>query len=44
MYIIYYEYIINQNHMGARLNVKMPSYQYGDPHIKDKTVSRPSYV
>ena len=29
---------------GVRLNVKMSSYQYRDPHIKDKTVSRPSYL
>ena len=24
---------------GDRLNIKMPSYQYRDPHVKDKTVS-----
>ena len=24
---------------GGRLNIKTPSYQYGDPHVKDKTVS-----
>ena len=30
---------------GGRLNVKeMLSYQYRDPHVKDKTVSRPSYL
>ena len=29
---------------GGRLNVKMSSYQYRDPHVKDKTVSRPSYL
>ena len=31
---------------GARLNtfIKMPSYQYRDPHVKDKTVSWPSYL
>ena len=23
---------------------KMSSYQYRDPHVKDKTVSRPSYL
>ena len=28
---------------GGRLNIKM-SYQYMDPHVKDKTVSRPSYL
>ena len=26
------------------LNIKMSSYQYKDPHVKDKTVSRPSYL
>ena len=29
---------------GGRLNIKMSSYQYMDPHVKDKTVSRPSYL
>ena len=29
---------------GGRLNIKMLSCQYGDPHVKDKTVSRPSYL
>ena len=24
---------------GGRLNIKMSSYQYRDPHVKDKTVS-----
>ena len=24
---------------GGGLNIKMPSYQYGDSHVKDKTVS-----
>ena len=28
---------------GGRLNIKMLSYQCRDPHVKDKTVSRPSY-
>ena len=23
---------------GGRLNIKMPSYQYKDSHVKDKTV------
>ena len=27
----------------GRLNIKM-SYQYKDPHVKDKTVSRPCYL
>ena len=29
---------------GGRLNMKMPSNQYRDPHVKDKMVSRPSYL
>ena len=29
---------------GGRLNINMSSYQYRDPHVKDKTVSRPSYL
>ena len=28
---------------GGRFNIKMSSYQYRDPHVKDKTVSRPFY-
>ena len=28
---------------GECLIIKMSSYQYRDPHVKDKTVSRPSY-
>ena len=28
----------------GRLNIKMSSYQYRDPHVKDKTVLRPSYL
>ena len=27
-----------------RLNINMSSYQCSDPHVKDKTVSRPSYI
>ena len=30
--------------LGGRLNIKMLSYQYRDPHVKDKTVSPPSYL
>ena len=30
----------NQGH----LNIKMSSYQYNDTHVKDKVVSRPSYL
>ena len=29
---------------GGRLNIKMSSYQYRDPPVKDKPVSRPSYL
>ena len=34
----------HEMHSGGRLNIKMLSYQYRDPHVKDKTVSRPSYL
>ena len=33
-----------KRHQGGRLNIKMSSYQYRDIHVKDKTVSRPSYL
>ena len=29
---------------GACLNIKMSPYRYKDPRVKDKTVSRPSYL
>ena len=29
---------------GGILNIKMLSYQYRDPHVKDKTVLKPSYL
>ena len=29
---------------GGHLNIKMSSYQYRDPHVKDKTVWRLSYL
>ena len=29
---------------GGLLNIKMSSYQYRDPHVKNKTVSQPSYL
>ena len=29
---------------GGRLNIKMSSHQNRDPHVKDKTVSWPSYL
>ena len=29
---------------GRRLDIKMLSYQYREPHVKDKMVSRPSYL
>ena len=28
-----------QGYLGGRLRIKMSSYQYRDPHVKDKTVS-----
>ena len=28
-----------RNKPGGRLNIKMPSYQYRDSHVKDKAVS-----
>ena len=34
---------INSN-PGGCLNIKMSSNQYRDPHVKDKTVSRSSYL
>ena len=30
--------------LGDRIIIKMSSYQYMDPHVKDRTVSRPSYL
>ena len=29
---------------GGRLNIKMTYYKYRDTHVKDKMVSRPSYL
>ena len=29
------------SYAGDPLNIKMPSYQYRDPRVKDKKVSRP---
>ena len=29
---------------GGHLNINMSSYQYRDPHVKDETVSRLSYL
>ena len=29
---------------GGSLSSKMLSYQYRDPHVKDKRVSQPSYL
>ena len=28
--------------LGARLNTNILSFQYSDPHVKDKTILRPS--
>ena len=30
--------------VGGRLSIQMLSYRYRDPHVKDKTVLRPSYL
>ena len=38
----YFHYIIGKD-PGGHLGLKMP-YQYRDPHVKDKTVSRLSYL
>ena len=49
--VIYFAY--HWNHLrvsdgswwpGDRLSIKMSSYQYKDPHVKDKTVSKHSYL
>ena len=32
------------SNLGAVSNIKMSSYQYRDPRVKDKTVLRPSYL
>ena len=32
---------LDGNASGGRLYIKMSSYQYRNPHFKDKTVSRP---
>ena len=30
---------MNKKRTGSRLSIKLPSYQYRDSHVKDKTVS-----
>ena len=35
---------LNNKKAGGHLNIKMSFYKYKDPHVKDKTVSRPSYL
>ena len=37
-------YMGKQAKPGGRLNIKMSSYRYRDPHVKDKTVSQLSYL
>ena len=37
-------YSFNSQRPGGCLNIKMSSYQYRNPHVKDKTVLRPSYL
>ena len=39
---VYFMYFLSMR-PGDRLNIKMSSYQYRDPHVTDETVSRPSY-
>ena len=36
--------LCNHKYSGSNLNIKISSYQYRDPHVKDKTVSRPSFL
>ena len=42
--IFFKSQIMSGIRIWGRLNIKMSSYQYRDPHVKDKTVSRPSYL
>ena len=42
-YLIYV-ILLKMGSSEGRLNIKMLSYQYRDPHVKDKTVSRSSYL
>ena len=34
----------DREYARGRLNINIPSYQYLDPHVNYKTVSRPSYI
>ena len=34
-----FDYLMPGKRSGGGLNIKMSSYQYRDPHVKDKTVS-----
>ena len=43
-YIVVITYSSCKLDAGGRLNIKMSSYQYKDPHVKDNTVSRSSYL
>ena len=38
------QYMCTLFSLAMPLNIKMSSYQYRDPHVKDKTVSRPCYL
>ena len=38
------KHLCDESDSGGYLNIKMLFYQYRDPHIKDKTVSQPSYL
>ena len=35
---------VNSNTAGSRLNIKTVFPRYGDSHVKDKMVARPSYL
>ena len=37
-------HFLQLHHLGACLNIQLPSYQYGNYHCKDTTGSRPSYL
>ena len=41
---VWYWHKFTRRPPGNHLNIKMPPYQYKDPHGKDKTVLWPSYL
>ena len=48
LYLLHYGYMCTVGHClvysGPRLNIKTVFPSYGDYHVKDKTVARPSYL